>query len=139
VLGVVQQPHPRTVPAFRTVRRLVLAYLAISVAALVAVVAMRDDAAEVNSAVWTRGIIVVVTAVLMLSFTARAAQGSRGAYRRLRIISIVTPVAIAAIIALPGTFPLWMKVEQAVCGIVMVAVAVVANGRLLRAQFAAGQ
>ena len=47
--------HAHTANAFRTIRRLVLAYLAVSVAALVAIVLMRDDAAEVNSAVWTRG------------------------------------------------------------------------------------
>ena len=97
--------HPRTAQAFRTIRRLLLAYLAVSVAALVAIVLMRDDAAEVNSAVWTRASIVVVTAALMLLFATRAAEGSRGAYRRLRIISIVTVVVIAAIIASPGTFP----------------------------------
>jgi hypothetical protein len=129
--------HPRTLRAFRTIRRLVLGYLAVSVAALVAIVLMRDDAAEVNSAVWTRGIIVVVTAVLMAGFTARAAQGSRAAYRRLRIVSVVTPVAIAVIIASPGPFPVWLKIEQGVCGMVMAAVAVVANGGHLRGLFAA--
>ena len=97
-------------------------------AALAAIVLMRDDAAQVNSAVWTRGIIVVVTAALMLLFATRAAQGSRGAYRRLRIVSIVTVVAIAAIIASPGTFPVWLKVEQGLCGLIMAGVAVLANG-----------
>jgi hypothetical protein len=114
--------HPRTVDAFRTIRRLLLAYLAVSLAALVAIVAMRNDAAEVNSAAWTRAIIV---------------EGSRGAYRRLRIISIITVVVIAVIIASPGTFPLWLKVEQGLCGLIMAGVAVVANRPGLRALFAA--
>ena len=132
--------HAQTVNAFRTIRRLVLAYLAVSVAALVAIVLMRDDAAEVNSAVWTRGVIVLVTAALMLLFATRASQGSRRAYRRLRIISIVTVVAIAAIIASPGPFPAWLKVEQGVCGLIMAGIAVLANGSHLRALFAtAGQ
>jgi hypothetical protein len=130
---VLDLTHPRTAGAVRTIRRLVLAYLAVSVAALVAIVLMRDDAAEVNSAVWTRGIIVVVTAALMLLFATRAAQGSGGAYRRLRIISIITVVAIAAIIAAPGTFPVWMKIEQGLCGLIMAGVAVLANGPRLRA------
>ena len=129
--------HPRTTQAFRTIRRLLLAYLGVSVAALVAVVAMRDDAAEVNSAVWTRTTIVAATAVLMLLFAARAAEGSRGAYRRLRIISMVTVVAIAVIIAAPGTFPAWLKVEQGLCGLIMAGVAVLANRPGLRALFAA--
>ena len=129
--------HPRTAQAFRTIRRLLLAYLAVSVAALVAIVAMRNDAAEVNSAVWTRASIVAVTAAVMLLFAARAAEGSRGAYRRLRIISIITVVVIAVIIASPGTFPLWLKVEQGLCGLIMAGVAVVANRPGLRALFAA--
>lgn len=129
--------YASTANAFRTIRRLVLAYLAVSVAALVAIVLMRDDAAEVNSAVWTRAVIVVVTATLMLRFATRAMQGSRAAYRRLRIISIVTVVAIAAIIASPGPFPAWLKVEQGVCGLIMAGVAVLANGPRLRALFAA--
>jgi len=137
---VLDLTHAHTVNAFRTIRRLVLAYLAVSVAALVAIVLMRDDAAEVNSAVWTRGVIVLVTAALMLLFATRAMQGSRRAYRRLRIISIVTVVAIAAIIASPGPFPAWLKVEQGVCGLIMAGIAVLANGSHLRALFAtAGQ
>ena len=128
--------HPRTLSAFRNVKRLVAGYLAICVLALVAIVLLRNNAAEVNSAVWTRSVIVVITAVLLFVFTARAARGSRGAYRRLRIVSIVTPVAIAVIIAVPGAFPLWMKIEQGVCGAVMIGVAMIVNGRHLRSLFA---
>ncbi|GAA3516332.1 hypothetical protein [Actinocatenispora rupis] len=120
---------------FRAVRLLLAGYLAIGVATLVAVVLLRNDTAAVNPAVWVRTVIVVVTAALLSLFAARAARGSRGAYRRLRIIAIVTPVAIAAIIVVPGTFPLWLKLEQGVCGLLMVAVAVLANGRRLRAAF----
>ncbi|HEX8929859.1 MAG TPA: hypothetical protein VGA45_13150 [Actinomycetota bacterium] len=129
--------HPRTARTFRAIRQLLLAYLGVSVAALVAIVLMRNDAAEVNSAVWTRGVIVVAGAALMLVFATMAAQGSRSAYRRLRAISIVTVVAIAAIIASPGTFPAWLKAEQGLSGLIMAGVAVLANAPRLRALFAA--
>lgn len=129
--------HPRTMRAFQNLHRLIAGYLAVGVLALVAIVLLRHDAAEVNDAAWTRSIIVIITAALLVLFTARAARGSRGAFRRLRMVSIITPVAIAVIIALPGTFPLWMKIEQGVCGLVMIAVAVIANGRHLRGLFAA--
>jgi hypothetical protein len=75
--------------------------------------------------------------VLLLLFAARAAAGSRGAYRRLRIISVVTVVAIAVIVAVPGPFPGWLKIEQGVCGLIMAGVAVLANRPGLRALFAA--
>lgn len=126
---------PRTVTAFSTVQRLVRLYLGVSILTLAVIVALRNHASEVNSAVWTRGVIVVATALLLVGFARRAARGSRGAYRRLRIVSILTPVAIAVIIAVPGTFPLWMKIDQGICGAVMIAVAVIANGPHLRAVF----
>lgn len=130
--------HPRTLAAFRRIRLLVAGYVAVSVATLLAIVVLRNDAAEVNSAVWTRGVIVVLTALLLARFTSLAARGSRPAYRRLRIISTVTVVAITVIIALPGTFPAWMKIEQGVCGIIMLAVACTATGGHLRSLYGAG-
>ena len=48
-----------------------------------------------------------------------------------------TVVAIAAIIALPGTFPLWMKIEQGACGLLLASVVVTVNGSRLRSLFAA--
>jgi peptidoglycan/LPS O-acetylase OafA/YrhL len=127
--------HPRTAQAFRTIRRLLLAYLAVSVAAVVAIVLMRNDSTEVDSTVWTRGIIVAVTAALLLLFAARAAQGSRSAYRRLRILSIITVAVIVAIVAAPGALPAWMKIEQGVCGLIMAGVAVLVSQPRLRALF----
>ncbi len=137
VVVVEDMTHPQIRKAFRSIRALLFGYLALGVITLGVIVVLRNDAAQVNSAVWTRGSIVVVTAVLLVMFTARAARGSAGAYRRLRVVSVVTPVAIAGIIAVPGGFPLWMKVEQGVCGLVMIAVAVIANGPHLRGVFAA--
>ena len=45
--------------------------------------------------------------------------------------------AIAVIIAVPGSFPLWMKIEQGVCGLLLLGVVAIVNGRQLRAGFAA--
>lgn len=131
-----QPGDTRTRAAFRAVKLLIGGYLAISAATLVAIVALRDDAAVVNAAVWVRGTIVVASALLMLAFARRAARGARRAYLRLRIASAVMVVAIAVIIALPGTFPIWMKIEQGGCGLILLGVVAVANGRHLRASFA---
>jgi len=137
MISQAQLDHPRSRSAFRGMKILVGGYLGISVATLIAVVLLRNHTAIVNTAVWIRGTIVVASALLTLSFAARAARGSRGAYRRLRIISAVMVVAIATIIALPGTFPVWMKVEQGVCGLLLIGVAIVVNGRHMRSLFAA--
>ncbi|WP_239134606.1 hypothetical protein [Rugosimonospora africana] len=128
--------HADSRQAFRTVRMLTGGYLALSVLTIVAIALLRNHAALVNSAVWIRGTIVMVSSAFTFAFGARAARGSRGAYRRLRIIAAVMVAAITVIIALPGTFPMWMKLEQAVCGLLLLGVVAVVNGRQLRSVFA---
>jgi hypothetical protein len=81
----------------------------------------------VDAGVWTHAIIVFGFALLLVSVTNRAANGSRVAYQRLRIISIVIPVVSVVLVALPGLLPTWMKVEQAVYALVLLTVAVLAN------------
>jgi hypothetical protein len=126
----------RTVAAFRSVRRLAGAYVAISVLTLVAIVLMRHNAALVNPAVWIRGSIVIASSILMAAFVAGAARGSARAYLRLRLVSAIMVVAIAVIVSLPGTFPVWLKIEQGVCGAILIGVVAIVNGRHLRSLFA---
>ncbi|MGW2483946.1 hypothetical protein ACWCWQ_29415 [Streptomyces sp. NPDC001571] len=132
-----QLNDPRSLAFFRGAKALVGAYFGISVLTLAVIVLLRDDSAEVNSAVWVRATVVAVSALVTLLCAVRAARGSRAAYRRLRIISAVTVVAIAAVVALPGTFPAWLKAEQAVCGVFLLAVVALINGKHMRALFAA--
>jgi hypothetical protein len=129
--------QPSSAAAFRKIKLLVGGYLGISVLAVAAIVLMRHHPAEVNSSVWTHGIVVAASAVVAFNVAVRAARGSRGAYRRLRIMSVVLVAAITVIIALPGSFPLWMKAEQGVADLFMIGVAVLANGSQLRSLFAA--
>jgi hypothetical protein len=123
--------------ALRAARWLVGCYLAVSVLTLVAIILMRHDSAAVNSAVWIRGTIVTLSALLTVAFAARAARGSSRAFLRLRLVSAIMVVAIAVIVSLPGTFPVWMKIEQGVCGLLLVGVVILVNGRQARAAFAA--
>jgi hypothetical protein len=129
--------QPAAREPFRVIKGLLLGYLGVGIAALVAVVLLRNHPAEVNGPAWVRSIIVVATALILLSAATLAGRGSRGAFLRLRIISIVTTVAIVVIVALPGTFPVWLKIEQSVCGVLMLGVALLANGRSARSHFAA--
>ncbi|MGI5232750.1 hypothetical protein [Actinoallomurus sp. CA-142502] len=128
------QPETRT--ALRPVRLLVGGYLLLSLATLVAIVLLRDHHSVVNAAVWVRGTIVALTSLLMFSFVARASRGSRAAFLRLRIASAVMVVAIVVIISLPGTFPVWLRLEQGVCGLLLLGVVLLVNGRHLRSLFA---
>ena len=97
--------HPITVQALRRVKLLAGGYATLSVLTLAAIVVLRHHTGLVNAAVWTRGVIVVISALLTLRFIAGAARGSRRSFLRVRIISAVMVLAIAVIVALPGTFP----------------------------------
>jgi hypothetical protein len=123
-------------PELRRINLFVRCYLALSVLTLAAIALLRDDPVLVTTAVWVRATIVVASAALMAVFAARTARGSRGAYRRLRIVSAVMLVAIVVIIALPGDFPLWLKIEQGVCGLLLAGVVLVANRPHVRSRFA---
>ena len=120
---------------FRPIQILVATYLVISIGTVVAAILMRNDPALVNTAVWIRGSIVVATSILMWFFVRGAARGSSKAYLRLRIASAVMVVAIAVILAVPGPFPLWMKLEQAVCGVILLVVVILVNQKSVRASF----
>ena len=102
-------------PRLRIAKVLTGAYLVLSLGTLVAIVLLRNTGL-VNDAAWVRGTIVAASSALTFAF---AMRGTRRAYLRLRIVAGVMLVAIAVIIALPGTFPLWMKVEQGICGLLL--------------------
>ena len=126
-----------TQAAFRVVRGLIGVYVALSVVTLAAVVVLRNHHSMVTTPVWVRTSIVVASALLMASFAARAARGSQRAFLRLRLVSGIMVVAIVVIIAIPGSFPVWLKIEQGVCGLVLIGVVAVVNGKHLRSVFAA--
>ncbi|WP_433613135.1 hypothetical protein ACQP2P_03320 [Dactylosporangium sp. CA-139114] len=100
----------------RTPRLLAAAYLLLSLATLGVAYALRHHANLVNDAVWVRGTIVVLSAAVCNVLAAR------GDVRRLRIIAIVMMVAITVIVSLPGMFPVWLKLEQVGCGLLLLGV-----------------
>jgi hypothetical protein len=120
-----------------TVVKLLAAFLLISVSTVVAVVLMRHNPALVTTAVWVRTPLVAASAAVLLLFARRAAAGHRPSFRRLRIISMVVLAAIIAVVAWPGAFPVWLRVEQAVCGLFMLSVVVRTNLRAVRSSMEA--
>ncbi|WP_426509875.1 hypothetical protein ACPPVO_03615 [Dactylosporangium sp. McL0621] len=100
----------------RTPRLLTALYLILSLATLGVAYLLRHHANLVTDAVWVRGTIVVASAAVCNILAAR------GDVRRLRIIAIVMTVAITVIVAVPGLFPVWMKLEQVVCGLLLIGV-----------------
>ncbi|MFD2472788.1 hypothetical protein [Amycolatopsis silviterrae] len=123
-------------PALRVVRVLTGAYLALSVLTLGAIFLLRADPAMVTDVVWVRATIVAASALLTFLFARSAANGSKRGLLRLRIVSAVMTVAIVVIVSIPGFLPLWVRLEQGVCGVLLLAVVVLANGRRVRSLFA---
>jgi hypothetical protein len=118
----------------QTVVKLVAAFLVISVSTLVAVVAMRHHPALVTPGVWIRTPLVAASAAVLLWLAVRAERGHAGSFRRLRIISMVVLAAIIAVVAWPGAFPAWLRIEQAVCGLFMLSVVIRTNLPRVRAE-----
>ncbi|MFI6182905.1 hypothetical protein ACIA8R_45775 [Nonomuraea sp. NPDC051191] len=108
---------------------LVRGYVVVSVLTLVTMVVFRNDAAMVPDSVWVRGTLVAVASLVTWLFAVRAARGERKMLLRLRIVTSIMLVAIVVIIALPGLFPLWFKLEQGVCGLLLLPVVVQLNRR----------
>lgn len=121
---------------FRTMKTLVAAYFGVSLATVAADVVMAGDTTMVTSTVWTRTVIVLLSSALMLSMVIRAAKGVRRSFLRLRLTSGAMLIAIAVIISLPGLLPLWLKLEQGCCGLLLLGVVALVNGRAMRSAFA---
>jgi nucleoside permease NupC len=104
--------------------RLVGAYLALSVLTVVAIATLSAVSPDlVNPQAWVRGVIVAATSGLTFLFARRAARGNPRALLRLRIIVVVILVALGGVlflVPLPG----WMLAEQAICGVLLLATAV---------------
>ncbi|NEN07295.1 hypothetical protein G3T36_15645 [Diaminobutyricibacter tongyongensis] len=114
-----------TPPGFRAVTWLVGAYAALSLLTMVAIVVLTDLAPHlVSPQAWVRGIIIAATSILTFAFARRAAKGSPRALLRLRIVVGILLVAVVAVLFfLP--LPLWMVIEQAVCGVLLLATALI--------------
>lgn len=107
--------------AYGRVRALFATVLLLSIATLGAAAIIGAQAP-----VWVRSAIVTVIAVVLLVLARRAYRGSRAAYLRMRLMTTIAPVGVAVIVALPHDgFPAWMKIEQAVVGVLLLAAAVI--------------
>jgi hypothetical protein len=101
--------------------------------AATAVLSVADPAA-VNGVVWIRAAGVLLLALMSLRWAAQLRRGSRSAYRRLVWISFAGSIGIAALALLPGSsYPLWVRIEQGLQGLVLVALAVTLMRPAIRA------
>lgn len=124
---------PEFVARCRLATRLLIGFLAMSVLLAIATFLLRD---HVRGAVWIRVSLLLVASPLYLWIANRMAAGRRWAYVRLRLLSIFGAAGIALLVTLPGPYPGWMRAEQAVQGLILLALAIVVSGRAVRSRFA---
>lgn len=121
----------------RVTKGLIGGYVAISLGAILALILMSGRKDLATQEAWVHGIIVATTSLLMALFTRGFIAGKARAYLRLRITTIIMLIAIVITTAIPGDFPLWMKAEQAVCGLLLAGAVFILNGKRIRSTFSA--
>ncbi|MFC8597294.1 hypothetical protein [Isoptericola sp. NPDC057191] len=112
--------------AFRPILRLLVAFLALSATMIVVLIVTTLLVGPVDVAVWIRCSFVLASAIVQILFARGAARGSRASWARLAIIAPVIVVAVVVVVSIPDFLPAWVRVEQAVCGAIVLPVAVLA-------------
>jgi hypothetical protein len=121
--------RPPTTPAFRAVKWLVGAYLAVSVLTVAAIIVFAAIAPGlVTPQASVRAVIVAATSMLTCVFADRAAKGRPRALLRLRVVVAVILIAIGAVLIFVP-LPPWMIIEQAFCGALLLATAAIVFGQ----------
>jgi hypothetical protein len=114
---------------------LVGGYIVISLGAVVALYIMRTNTEFASKEAWVHGVIIAITAIIMGILTRLAVMGNAKSYLRLRITTLILLFAIIATTAIPGDFPIWMKTEQVVSGLLLLGVVALLNHRKTRLAF----
>lgn len=99
---------------------LVTGYVVIALATVAALAIMSSAApALATSEAWGHAVIVAVFAIVLLLRWRSARAGDAKAWRAVGVIAAVLLVVNAVEAALPGVFPVWMRVEMAVIAVLM--------------------
>ncbi len=112
---------------FRPFLVLLAGFVVVSLAMEAVLVVQSALGPGVDGAVWIRCSLVLASSIALLLLTFGAARGSRPAWIRVRIISVVVVAAVIVIISLPGFLPDWVRIEQGVCGGLVLPVAILVN------------
>jgi hypothetical protein len=119
----------------RKVKTLVAVYGAFGTAALAVVVVLAVTGNAVSGFMWGRAAGMFVSALVAHRLTALAQGGSRPAYLRVRVISVVMPIAVIAIDGVPGILSPWFAALQIAGALALLPAAFLTNGRRLRSAF----
>lgn len=121
--------------AFRPVVLLSWAFVAVSAAMIAFLSLATATGTAFEIAIWIRCALVLASGIVVVAMAVAAARGSRGAWVRLRIVSPIIVAAVIVIVSIPGFLPDGVRIEQAVCGLLLLPVAILVNLPRMRALF----
>jgi hypothetical protein len=122
--------HPSTTgirDRFRPLLALLAGFLLVSAAMEAVLIVQSAAGTSLDGAVWTRCSLVLASSIVRLLLTIAASRGSRNAWIRARIITLIVVVAVIVIVSIPGFLPDWVRIEQGVCGALVLPVAIMLN------------
>ncbi|SHG86229.1 hypothetical protein [Streptoalloteichus hindustanus] len=127
--------HSHIQQAFDRAKKFIGVYGVFSALVLVLVILFSVMGRDVTSFMWGRAGGVLASALISYWLAGRAARGARSAYLRVRIISVVAPIAIIAIDSIPGALPPWFAVMQIGGAIALLPATFIINRPDIRAAF----
>lgn len=127
--------HPKTRRAFRGIRWILAAEVAVGIAAVVIAIVLAAHGEQVPWAVWFRSVGVLAITLTLYYFATRAAEGYYWGYSRLRLFSRIFPIVTLIIATIPGLYPFWMTVEQIVFSLLMIGIGDLLTTDHMRAAF----
>ena len=126
----VRQPRSADLATASTVVR---AYVALTVATVVALIVMSAVAPHLaTDEAWGHALIVFVFVILLPLRMRAARKGSARALRAVTIMSAAVLVVNAVEAALPHAFPGWMRVEMVMIAVLMAVLVGLLTGRVHR-------
>jgi len=119
--------------ALDVVRKCLVLYGAVSTVVAATLVLVAATHGEVSTFMWVRAGILLLVALYLRRLARQASQGVAASVERLRLVTLVLPIAIVAVDLIPGVCPVWYAGMQAVSAVPLVAVAVLTRRGALRA------
>lgn len=128
-----QSNRERRSPDLATASTVVRAYVALTVATVVALIVMSAVAPRLAPGdAWGHAVIVIIF-VFLLPLRMRAARkGSTRALRAVTIMAVAVLLVNVVEAALPHAFPGWMRIEMVVIAVLMALLAGLLTGRVRR-------
>ena len=112
---------------FRPLLSLLAGFFAVSLAMEAVLIVQSALGIPVDSAIWIRCSLVLASSIVLWLIAFTASRGSRTAWIRARIISVVVVAAVIVIVSIPGFLPDWVRIEQGVCGALVLPAAILLN------------